>query len=116
MIRLFSLLLLVAHCTACTAWRGESRVIADVTQPETLLFRASNSGVYAVAINVLGSIEGSAEIQLMLNGAVYRRKTIAGKFEEELSGDWYSQEAEVRYLPANVTSGKVDVMARFRTH
>lgn len=115
MIRVFTAFLLIALYGACSASRFESRLIADPARAETLVFKTPRSNVHAIVISASGSIDGRAEVQLILNGSVYQRKDVTGKFETEFLGDWYSQEAEVRYAPQNVTKGEVAIKVRFRS-
>ncbi len=92
-------------------------VITHVTLNRTLTLRAqkSQAAIAAIDIAVSGSIVGSGEIQLMLNGAVYQRHEMSGQFVFRMGGDWYSPEAEVRYIPKDAKSGSFKVEAVFHS-
>lgn len=63
-----------------------------------------------------GSINGKARIQRILHdGGLYDDETIEGTFSFAWGGDWYSDTAEIRYIPDNVTEGTVKFNYRFNT-
>lgn len=106
----------VAFATGACSMQRELR-IADVTRSETLILnkRTVQGSVHALRIVGVGTIQGTAEVQWMLNSDVYRRVTISGPFRFELEGDWYSDTAEVRYLPNGVSSGSVAITYEFKS-
>jgi hypothetical protein len=99
---------------AYLALSGCSRVdrevsVRDVTKSETIVLRKKpgQGPIYAISIVGSGSISGDAEFQLILNGAVYQKKGITGRSSFEFGGDWYSDEAELRYVPKHVSDGNL---------
>jgi hypothetical protein len=54
--------------------------------------------VVAIKIEGYGNSEGSSAIHLILNNEEYKSKVLNGKFRFTWSGDWYSDEAIVRYV------------------
>ncbi len=112
----FVLLFLVCTFVAgCSMNQGRVSV-ADCTRAETLtLKKAPGQGsVHALSITGSGAVQGKAEIQLILNGSVYKRHDLDGSVRFEWNGDWYSDEAEVRYLPHSVSTGSVTLTYGFR--
>jgi hypothetical protein len=103
------LVLFVAGCTS----RAQ---IADVTKPETIELKKnpSQGHVHGISITASGTLDGTAEIQLMREGTVYQKKEISGKFSFAYDGDWYAEQAEIRYLPRNVSGGNIRFRYAFR--
>jgi hypothetical protein len=62
----------------------------------------------------VGSVDGDAEISLMLNGEPYKPKRLHGRVLFTWRGDWYSQEAIVRYTPKSAKTGSIQLFYRFR--
>lgn len=105
------------------AWAGcapaddTAGVITNVTQSRTIILRArkSQSAIAAIDIAVSGSIVGTGEMQLLLNGAVCQKHEMSGQFVFRMGGDWSSAEAEVRYVPKTAISGSFKVEGVFQT-
>ena len=91
--------------------------ISDVTRAETVVLKkkATQGPIHGLSIVGVGSITGSAEVQLILHSSIYRKETISGSFRFELGGDWYSDVAEVRYIPSGVSSGSVTLTYDFKS-
>jgi hypothetical protein len=104
--------LVLAGCSAA----DRETTVKDVTQAETILLRkeSKQGAIYAISIAGFGSINGDAEVQLILHGAVYKKKEIRGEFRFDFAGDWYADEAELRYIPTKVSSGNLTVKYAFR--
>jgi hypothetical protein len=90
---------------------------ADVTKSEVLVLNkpSGKGSVHCLIIEGSGSIDGKAEIQLMENGAAYRKELLSGPVSFEWSNDWYSDSAEIRYLPSGATGGNLVLKYRFKT-
>ena len=88
----------------------------DVTKSETIILRkrpsqGSISGLYVTGD---GAIEGKAEVQLFMNGAAYKREEVSGKVSFEWDGDWYADQAEVRYISDTAVDGTITLTYEFR--
>jgi hypothetical protein len=106
---------------ACLALAGclagdRATTVKDVTRAETIILKKkpSQGAIHAISISGFGSINGDAEVQLILHGAVYKKEKISGSFRVEFDGDWYADEAELRYIPTKVSSGNLTVKYAFR--
>jgi hypothetical protein len=90
--------------------------VQDVTKSETLVLKKkpSQGSITGVHIAGRGSIVGKAEVQLILNGAVYKREEISGPVRFEWSGDWYADVAEVRYISGTASRGTLTLKYEFR--
>lgn len=90
--------------------------IKDVIKSETIILKKnlSQGSVSNIQIKGMGSVDGKAEVQLILNGAVYKSESISGSVKFEWSGDWYSNDAEVRYISGTAKSGTLTLKYQFR--
>lgn len=90
--------------------------VKDVTKNETIILKkqSSQGGIVGISIAVSGSIAGKGELQLILNGAVYKKEAVSGAVSFEWSGDWYADQAEVRYLAGTVSGGSLGLKYDFR--
>ena len=116
MARIFTCALAtILALTICGCGRRQELVIANVTRIETVILRkpAWQGSVHAISILGIGSIAGAAEVQLMLDSKIYRQVKVSGDFRFEIGGDWYSDTAEVRYVPTGVSSGNVTLRYHF---
>ena len=107
----------VIAISACSSDRWDStESIADVRAPHILWLHApaGKSKIVGLEVHVTGTIQGDADISLMLNGAPYRPEHLSGAVSFDWGGDWYSTEAEVRYTPQLVSEGKLSLRVRFR--
>ncbi|KEF41963.1 MAG: hypothetical protein ER33_08170 [Cyanobium sp. CACIAM 14] len=94
----------------------DETVLADVTHPATITFRAASAGdVHAIEISGSGSIDGVARIELLLDGKPYRSLDVHDKVAFRWRNDWYSREAVVRYTPLRVRGGSLTLRSRFET-
>ena len=91
--------------------------IPDATTAQDLLLRAKSSqtAIYALDVTGSGSIDGEAEICLMLNGQPYKPVKLNGRVHFSWGGDWYSPTATVRYTPQGVKKGALVLRYQFRT-
>ncbi|HWA28873.1 MAG TPA: hypothetical protein VG734_24695 [Lacunisphaera sp.] len=104
----------VLALVGCGFFAREVR-IKDVTKDETLVLKRPGAGrTTAISITGRGSITGKAEVQLILNGKVYRRQEISSDIRFDWGGDWYAEEAEVRYLAGTATGGTLTLRYKFR--
>jgi hypothetical protein len=90
--------------------------VKEVTKSETITLekKPSQGSVTSIHIAGHGSMVGKAEVQLILNGVVYKSESINGAVRFEWSGDWYSNTAEVRYISGTATSGSLTLQYAFR--
>ena len=81
--------------------------VKDITKSETIILKKKQGqgSISSIRIAGSGSISGKADVLLILNGSVYKRKELNGSVRFEWSGDWYADEAEVRYVSGTVSSG-----------
>lgn len=88
---------------------------AAVTKPGiiTLNKRPGQKHIYAISIHCSGRIDGKAKLSLMLNGKPYKTEEISDKVKFSWGGDWYSDSAEIRYEPVNVSSGELIFSYKF---
>ena len=110
--------LLVFLCTlvisGCTP-KSQTTTPSDVSLAETLRLKAlpNQRHVHSMQIQGFGTVDGDAKIELMLDGKAYKSEAVSGDFSFSWQMDWYADEAEVRYLPEKVTTGKVKLTYRF---
>src|SRR4051812_20293805 len=94
---------------------GQSISIADVTQAQTLRLkkRYYQGYVVSLAVSGTGSIVGTAEIQWMNGKEVYLKREIGGPVHFTFAPDWYSDSAEIRYVPKSVSGGTLTLIYSF---
>ncbi len=102
------LLCLIPLGAACSRTEGQVEV-ADVTKAETMVLRKhpEQGAIHGITLAAAGSIRGEAELQLILNGSVYQKEAISGPVRIAFQGDWYADEAELRYVPRQVSGGSL---------
>ena len=110
-ITCFAMVALIAGCGI----GGRTHDVADVTKPETIVLKknAGQGAIYSFSVIGSGEIHGSAEISLILNGGPYKTEKLSGKVDFHWGGDWYTDQAEVRYTPTSVTSGSLKLKYEF---
>lgn len=113
---IFGVLVLSCLATSCTQYSREAQ-IADVRKEEVIVLRSDpdRGPVHGISIRGRGSLEGEAQISLMLNGAPYKTEKLIGKVNFSWGGDWYSDTAEIRYEPIRVKSGQLVIEYEFST-
>ena len=91
--------------------------MTNVKEPRTISLEhsISNSSIYALSIEGSGYIDGVATMVLILNGDSYRAERISGTVDFAWGGDWYSDLAEIRYVPIDVTSGSITLHYEFKS-
>lgn len=74
-----------------------------------------SAGKHVVSFQIrgIGSIDGVAQVDLMLNGKPYRTERLTGNVSFSWGGDWYSPAAEIRYQPLKVEGGKLEFHYEF---
>lgn len=89
--------------------------VSDVTEPETIIVhkKKTQGNVHGITILGKGNLEGEATISLILNGAPYKKEYLSGNVDFKWGGDWYSDSAEIRYTPIEVTSGSLKLKCQF---
>lgn len=112
LIKCFALVLLVAGCGI----GDRTYNLADVTKPEVIILKknAEQGAIYSYSIICSGEINGNAEIALLLNGGPYKTEKLSGKVDIHWSGDWYADQAEIRYTSSSVTGGNLKLKYVFR--
>jgi len=114
MKRLITSIALVAFISGCTIG-SSTHEFADVTKAEAIVLRKKPEQglVYSLSISGHGKIDGNAEISLILNGAPYKTEKLTGKIDFRWGGDWYYNQAEIRYNPGLVTGGNLRLKYKF---
>ena len=114
MKRLIASIALVAVVSGCSLG-SRTHSVADVTKPEAIVLKKKpgQGPVYSFSVVGHGKINGNAEISLILNGGPYKTEKLSGKVDFRWGGDWYSDQAEIRYAPGTVTGGTVRLKYKF---
>jgi len=89
--------------------------VADVTKSGTIVLN-KNTGqgpVHSLLVAVHGKIAGTAEMVLTSDGKPYKTEKLSGDVAFRWGGDWYSDQAEIRYTPSAVTGGYVRLSYTF---
>lgn len=102
----------IALCSSCTREIN----VRDVSHDETLTIkkRASQEYIHGISIAANGSVLGRGEVQLILAGEIYKRETVQGAVRFEWRGDWYSDQAEIRYVAGTITKGALTLRYDFK--
>ena len=113
MIKTIPFLTVMVLLTGCFWTRSVE--LADVTRTETVILRKmpGQGPVHSLSIRGSGTIQGHAEITLILNDASYKMEELSGQVDFQWGGDWDSDEAEIRYKPTSVTSGSLKLRYKF---
>lgn len=116
---LFVLKLLVGRGFADNIFH-QTAVILDVSKPQTIVLRKRfyQGSIDMMRVHCSGFLEGKAKIQRILyNGDIcegpYNEENLNGKVSFSWGGDWYSDTAEIRYIPDSVTAGKLTLTYSF---
>ena len=93
----------------------KARNIADVSKGETIILekQAGQGPIHGITISGSGRLKGEAEITLILNGGPCKTEHLSGAVDFRWGGDWYSDQAEIRYTPISATSGKLKLKYKF---
>ncbi|HEX6690045.1 MAG TPA: hypothetical protein VF110_02755 [Burkholderiales bacterium] len=107
-------LTLLVGIAACSG--DQSVSVANVLEP-TVIKLSAEPGKHVVSLRIegSGSINGLANVTLMLDGKAYRNEQLNGKVSFTWGGDWYSPVAEIHYRPSKVQDGKLSLQYRFET-
>ena len=99
----------------CSAILKETTQIKNVSKQEVIVIhkRRDQGNVQGIKIRILGKIAGTATIQLLLNSGTYKKEEIKDKVNFFWEGDWYQDDAEIRYIPDTVATGDVTVNYEF---
>jgi hypothetical protein len=89
--------------------------ISDVTQAETITLEKEpdQENIYSWLLTGSGTIDGTAEVVVMLNGEPYLTEQLSGNVDFQWAGDWYADQAEIRYIPTSVTGGNLSLSYQF---
>ncbi len=113
-LKLLVFIILIAFLNGCCA---PSRIheIPDVTRGDTIILRKTpdQGHIQGVSIRGRGYIEGTAEISWVSNGNPYKTEVLSGNVSFLWGGDWYSDEVEIKYLPASATAGRLQLKYSF---
>lgn len=114
MKKIVTCIVIVALVAGCGSG-GRTHDLADVTQSETIVLKKSTGqgAIHSLTLRGSGEIHGDAEITLILNGGPYKTEKLSGKIDFRWDGDWYSDEAEIRYTPKSVTGGSLKLKHEF---
>jgi hypothetical protein len=102
---------LLAGCSIGT----RSYEVTDVTKAEviTMKKKPEQDPVYSLSVVGYGRIDGNAEISLILNGSPYKTEKLSGRIYFRWGGDWYADQAEIRYTPGTVAGGSLNLKYKF---
>ncbi len=91
--------------------------VSDVRKEEVVVLKYQNDSTHVTGINirVTGKVNGGATISLMLDGKPYKKEELNGGVNIKWGGDWYSDTAELRYIPRKVNSGELLIEYKFST-
>lgn len=112
MKRLTTVIALAVLASGCDT---KTRNIADVNNSETIILdkQAGQGPIHSITISGSGRLKGEAEISLILNGGPYKKEHLSGAVDFRWGGDWYSDQAEIRYTPISATGGKLKLKYKF---
>ena len=120
----------LALATGCGS-RNQTHAIADVTKSETIILKkeASQDAIHYINVVGKGTLEGTAEIVLILNDKPYRTEKLSGTVDFQWSGEWYSDSATIEYkvimsphskrkalYTSSVKSGSLNLQYHFKDH
>lgn len=102
----------LAGCSSCT----REISVRDVSRDETLILqkRTSQEYIHGISIVADGAVHGDGEVLLIMNGEIYKREPAHGPVRFEWRGDWYSDQAEIRYVAGTVSSGTLSFRYDFK--
>jgi len=94
---------------------GRDFSVKDVTKSETIILKKEpgQESITGISITGRGSIVGTAEVQLILNGAVYKKEEVQDGVSFVWGGDWYADQAEVRFVAGTASSGSLTLRYDF---
>ena len=112
----FRIVVLLLLCSGCTN-NDHSVRVTDVRKDEVITLKNTHNQqhVYGIEIRGTGNIDGEATITLMLNSKPYKLEKLKGPVSFHWGGDWYSDTAEIRYVPSRVNTGEIVVEYKFLT-
>jgi hypothetical protein len=112
--RLIASLALIAVISGCSIG-SRTHDLDDVTKTEVIVLKKKpgQGPVYSLSVVGHGNINGNAEISLVLNGGPYKTEKLSGKVDFRWGGDWYSDQAEIRYIPGTVAGGSLSLKYKF---
>lgn len=106
----FAVAILLSGC-------GGSRThdIVDVKKAEVIVLKKKpgQGPIHSLSVSGHGKIDGNAEISLILNSGPYKTEKLTGNVNFRWGGDWYSDQAEIRYNPGMVTGGNLRLTYKF---
>ena len=109
------LTLFVIFLASCSKY-DQNVIIDNVSESQAIKLTNNKKGnVHSINIRFSGHIQGNAQVQLMLNGNPYKTENIKGKVHLKWGGDWYSDNAIIKYTATNVTNGKILIEYKFET-
>ena len=114
MKRLITSIALVAVISGCSIG-SRTHDVADVKKAEVIVLtkKPGQGAVHSLSVVGHGEIDGNATISLILHGGPYKTEDLSGKVEFRWGGDWYSDQAEVRYTSGTVAGGKLRLKYKF---
>jgi len=107
--------LAAAFLLAGCGGRGSTYELADVTRPHTaILMKGPGQGhIHSLTVTGTGKIDGDATLILLMNGGAYKTERLSDAVSFKWDGDWYSNQAEIRYSPKSVKGGRLRLRYRF---
>jgi hypothetical protein len=108
----FTVLALVA---GCGRQQGDGGMrIPDVTKTANVTLTTPpgySAKVHGISVRVHGTIDGTAQI----SGTSMQAKRVSGRFEVTHSGDYYTTNFTLSYMPVGVRDGRVNIDYEFRS-
>ena len=91
--------------------------VSDLTKPNTIVLRKKPcqeaTTIHSISVRRSGKINGTAKINLILNGVPYKTEILSGSVIFQWDGDWYYDKAEIQYIPESVTGGNLKLRYEF---
>ena len=115
LIQLSQIIIASLLMCCCSAILQETAQIKNVSKQEVIVIhkRRDQGNVQGIKIRISGKIAGTATIQLLLNSGTYKKEEIKDKVNFFWEGDWYQDDAEIRYIPDTVATGDLTINYEF---
>jgi hypothetical protein len=111
---IFFIIALVFTFASCSEY-DQKIEIKDLNKQQiiTLNKESNQSNIHSIRIRGIGKIDGKANIFLLLNQKPYKAEELTDKVKFSWGGDWYSNSAELMYVPISVKSGTLSIEYKF---
>lgn len=111
-------MMMLMAAAAAAVWsngRWQLYTLDDVAVEQTITLKKSVSQGAVHRLRVLGEgqLDGTGEIQLLLDGEPYWTESLKDEVRFSWSNDWYSDEAVFLYKPSSAKNGSLQLRFRF---